>query len=620
MNTAGPHSGQPNRRASDRMARLYFDYALSGIVQTDRDGCILQANPAAASITGRDARQLAGSKLEQLFSSPNHDRLQRHWLLLQEQGISHIELQLPLRDGSELIIEMASIQVDESAFMHIFDDVTEQRRAREEIEKARIAAENANRAKSEFLANISHEIRTPLNGILGLSQLALQADLPAEVRDYLEVILRSGRNLLTLVNDLLDSAKIEAGKFSIDLQPCRIEDLLTDLDDLRTSCSRDKPVEIIFSVAPGLPGCVQGDRLRIGQCLHNLLGNALKFTQAGEVRLAVDALNQEGQNWLRFRVTDTGIGIPPETMARLFIPFSQADASTARRFGGSGLGLYLTRELARHMGGKLLAESSPGQGSCFTLLLPLDASTDTTAHLAPSSIDIPQEFRGQHVLLVEDDATNRMVAAGWLSKAGIDTRIAHDGHEAITQAQALPVPSLILMDVQMPGLDGLAATRALRALGFTQPIIGLSAGAGEVEQEACFAAGMSDFLPKPIDLDELWGCLTRWLTPTSLPVGETTATPLVEDEAILAQLKTTFLASHADAGSRLQTFIEEGERQQAAFIAHRLKSAAALVGLTEAAGLARQLEQQLAAASDDTLITLCAAIQAELERFASQGP
>ncbi|MDP1525833.1 MAG: ATP-binding protein [Rhodocyclaceae bacterium] len=616
---AGRRSGSPDKRASDRLARLYFDYALTGIIETDHDGTIRQANPAAVSITGRDARQLEGTRLEQLFSAQSHDRLQRHWCLLQEQGISQAELRLPLRDGRELVIEMASVQIDEAGFMHIFDDVTVQRRAQEEIEKARIAAESANRAKSEFLANISHEIRTPLNGILGLSQLALQADLPVEVQDYLAAIRRSGKNLLAIVNDLLDAAKIESGKFSVDPQPYRLEDLLADLDDLRASGAHDQSVEVAFSVAPGVPACVLGDRLRSGQCLRNLLGNAVKFTPAGQVSLAVDCLNEDSRDWLRFRVTDTGIGITPEAMARLFAPFSQADASTARRFGGSGLGLYLSRELARSMGGDLRAESRPGEGSRFTLLLPLVPVSVDAARPHSETIDVPQEFRGQLVLLVEDDPTNRLVATHWLAKAGIESRVAHDGHEAIAQAQHPPLPALILMDVQMPGLDGLAATRKLRDLGCTLPIIGLSAGAGQIEQDACHAAGMSDFLPKPIDLDELWGCLTRWLPPTAIPADEMAAGgPVTDDPEILAHLKKTFLATHGEAGIRLQALIRTGDRQQATFIAHTLKGAAALVGLSETYSLASALESDLGTdVADETLMPLCEAIQQQLFDFSA---
>lgn len=353
------------------VARLFFDYALSGIFQTDCHGHIVLANAAAVSITGCEAKQLCGSDMKLLFSAQSKGRLLRHWQLLLEQGISHVELQMPVAPHNELIIEMTSIQIDEIAFMHTFDDVTAQRRAQQSIENSRQTAEAANRAKSEFLANISHEIRTPLNAILGLSQLALQSNPEPQLQGYLSTILRSGRHLLTLVNDLLDSARIEAGKFEIDPQPYRLSDLLAELDDLRMVGSDTKPLIVSFSINQSLPAWIQGDCLRISQCLRNLLSNAIKFTQSGKVNLEVDCLIEKQQNWLRFNITDTGIGMTPEVLERLFLPFSQADMSTTRHFGGSGLGLYLTRELASLMGGSLTITSTPGAGTCCTLLLPL---------------------------------------------------------------------------------------------------------------------------------------------------------------------------------------------------------------------------------------------------------
>ena len=591
-------SRSPGNRASDRLARLYFDYALSGIFQTSRDGTILDANPAAASITGRDRRQLEGLNLQLLFSAASPERLQRHWALLQEQGISQAELLLRLQDGRELVIEMASIQADDEAFMHIFDDVTVQRAATTEIENARKAAEAANRAKSDFLANVSHEIRTPLNGILGLSQLALQGVIQDDTREYLDAILRSGRSLLALVNDLLDSAKIEAGKFALETEPYLFADLMADLEDMRSAISPDNPVSVRFSVASGLPACLLGDRLRIGQCLRNLLGNALKFTGTGQVTLDVDRLKEERNEWLRFCVTDTGIGIAPDVMERLFAPFSQADASTSRRFGGSGLGLYLARELAHSMGGELLAESRLGTGSRFTLRLPLVPATADAVLPRSEAIDVPQEFRGQLVLLVEDDPTNRLVATHWLAKAGIESRVAHDGHEAIAQAQREPFPALILMDVQMPGLDGLAATRKLREMGCTTPIIGLSAGAGQLEQDACLTAGMSDFLPKPIDLDELWGCLTRWLLPSIargalLEPEEAAIDRFLGDQEVLAKAQKLFVASHGHDGETLKVALATGDMAAIRRIAHGLKGAAATLGYRELVDQCDALEHAL---------------------------
>lgn len=613
MNPSEQRMATSGRRVSDRMAQLYFSYAITGIIQTDREGLIQQANPAATSICGREARQLKGMRLQDMLPPQALAALLQHWLLIQEQGISHVELPLCGRDGHEVIIDMTSIQIDDYAFMHLLDDVTEQRHASAALEQARQAAEQANQAKSAFLASISHEIRTPLNGILGLSQLALQAELPAETQHQLTLIFHAGKNLLALVNDLLDTAKIESGKFSIDPHPCQIEDLLLGLDELLASARQSKDVEVVFSIDPHLPAAILADKLRIRQCLQNLIGNAIKFTHTGSIAVCIDAFTPAGHDWLRIRVKDTGIGISAAGMARLFQPFSQADAATARHFGGSGLGLYLTRELAHHMGGELQAQSTPGQGSLFTLLLPLiEAPTPTTLPRAARS-SIPQAFRGQRILLAEDDATNHIVASSWLGQAGIDVCIASNGLEAVTLAQRPPTPNLIFMDVHMPGINGLEATRMLRQQGYTLPIIGLSASACAAEQAECLHAGMNDFLPKPLDPDELWGCLTRWLPPGSTAAA--VSWPGQDAPWSIAELSDTFIASHADDGTQLQVLIRQGQRKQAAVIVHTLKSAAALMQLTRASQLARQLEQQLEGGDHDTLLCLSRDIQAELDRF-----
>lgn len=613
MNPSEQRMAISGRRASDRMAQLYFSYAITGIIQTDREGLIQQANPAATSICGHEARQLKGMRLQSLFPPRAQSVLLQHWILMQEQGISHIELPLCGRDGQESIIDITSIQIDDSAFMHLLDDVTEQRHASAALEQARQTAEQANQAKSAFLASISHEIRTPLNGILGLSQLALQAELPAETQHQLALILHAGKNLLALVNDLLDTAKIESGKFSIDPHPCQIEDLLQGLDELLASARQNKDVEVFFSIDPHLPAAILADKLRIRQCLQNLIGNAIKFTHAGSITVCIDAFTSAGHNWLRIRVKDTGIGISEAGMAKLFQPFSQADAATARYFGGSGLGLYLTRELAHHMGGELQAQSTPGQGSLFTLLLPLvEAPTPTTLPFT-ARLSIPQEFRGQRILLAEDDATNHIVASSWLGQAGIDVSIASNGLEAATLAQHPPTPALIFMDVHMPGINGLEATRMLRQQGYTLPIIGLSASACPAEQAECLDAGMNDFLPKPLDPDELWGCLTRWLSPSS--TAAVVSWPEQDAPWSIAELNDTFIASHANDGTHLQLLIQQGHRKQAAVIAHTLKSAAALMQLTRASHLALQLEQQLEGGDHDALLCLSRDIQTELDRF-----
>jgi PAS domain S-box-containing protein len=597
-------------------ARVYFDYALTGILETDQHWRVLRANPAAESITGHCIKALCGSELQALAAPASAAKVQRHLALLLEQGISQAEWRVTRRDGREIIIEIASIQVNDENFTHVFDDVTERRQVAAEIERARAAAEAANRAKSDFLANVSHEIRSPMNGIIGLSQLALLDEQDSRRRDYLEKIARSGRNLLRIINDLLDTAKLESGRMDFEQTPFSLTELLAEVAGIRAQIPADKVLELVFDVAPGVPGHLLGDRLRLGQCLTNLLGNAIKFTSAGKVELLVD-VTDDPTPMLRLCVSDTGIGIPAEALPRLFSAFSQADASTARRFGGTGLGLHITRELARGMGGDLQVDSRVGVGSRFTLTVPLQAAEGPEESSdSMQSGDVPQEFRGRRILVAEDDIVNQLIILRWLERAGICATLAQDGAQVLEQLAGMPAaPDLVLMDVQMPGMDGLEATRRLRERGYTLPVVGLSAGASAAEQEACLTAGMHDFIPKPIDIDELWGCLTRWLQPIDAGAGGTppvdTSDNSVEarflyNHELLAQARRAFLHSHGTDGTHLRTLAKGGAAAESAMmrLAHGLKGSAATVGLDALAAIAHELENGSALPRDriDALI------------------
>ncbi len=622
LSRLGAGAGERDARSPtpDQAARVYFDYALTGILETDRDWRVLRANTAAASITGRDVKALRGSPLQLLADPASAPRLERHLALLREQGISQAELHVLRGDGREIVIELASIQVDDDHYGHVFDDVTEQRQATAEIEQARVAAEAANRAKSEVLANISHELRTPMNGIIGLSQLVLLTELDERQRDFLTKIARSGQNLLRIINDLLDAARLEAGRMDFERQPFSLSELLDELSGIRAQIPAGKSLEVAFHVAPEVPNDLLGDRLRLGQCLTNLLGNAIKFTAQGRVDLHVGVTGDAAAPMLRLCVSDTGIGIPAETLARLFAPFSQADAATARRYGGSGLGLHISRELARGMGGDLQAESSVGSGSRFTLTVPLiaaDRSADaTTTGLLPG--DAPQEFRGRRILVAEDDRVNQIVITQWLARAGIATTVAHTGFEVLEQIAAAPaLPDMVLMDVQMPGMDGLEATRELRRRGHALPVIGLSAGVSRAEQDACMAAGMHDFLAKPLDVDELWGCLTRWLHPgdgtVAEPGDDSVEARFLHDGEALALARGVFLEDHGEDALRLRTLCDRGDRAAVERLAHGLKGSAATLGLDALATLA--LEMETDAGDGERARALIEAIDRELKTF-----
>lgn len=607
----------------DPAARIYFDYALTGIFESDGQGRIRRANPAASSILGRDVGKLVGASLSELVAERSTRRMRRHVDMLAEQGINHAEIEFVVGDGSIVVVELASIQAGDDLVIHVFDDVTEQRRAAADLQRARAEAEAANQAKTEFLANISHELRTPINGVLGLAQLARRSDSLEQQRDYLDRIVRSGQRLLQIVNDLLDAAKLESGRMDFERTPVAIADLLDDLAGIGAQAV-GKPVEIHYAVAPDVPTWILGDRLRIGQCLTNLLSNAIKFTQQGEVRLTVDLERRaKGPVQLRFAVTDTGIGIAPDVLPRLFTQFSQADSSTARRFGGSGLGLKIAREFARAMGGELVAESVVGKGSRFTMTLGLQAVDPPLPDLSSEAWieEVPTEFRGRRILVAEDDETNQLVIMNWLALAGIVAEVVGDGQQAIDRLAQAPTPELILMDIQMPGLDGIEATRRLRQAGHRMPIIALSAGS-RARDEQCLAAGMHDCLSKPLDIDELWGCLTRWLPPALAGDGQPVQQDSLEErfmrnQEALGRARQAFAAGHGADAQKLSQMYAQGDVPAMLRCAHGLRGAAALLGYDDTAHCAGEIEKALdEGRPGDDIATLIERLQGLLRAIA----
>jgi signal transduction histidine kinase/CheY-like chemotaxis protein len=378
-----------------------------------------------------------------------------------------------------------------------------------DLEKAMLQAQSANRAKTEFLATMSHEIRTPMNGVLGAVQLLAESHLDNDQRKLVTVIRQSSDDLVGIVDDILSLSKVEAGMLTLEKTPIELRALCDNLLLLFHPKAQAKGVVIWLTWDPGVPVRVMGDPQRLRQVLLNLVGNAVKFTEHGAVRLRVSVA---GEGRITFEVSDTGIGVSEDKLATLFDPFVQADSSTTRRFGGSGLGLAIVQRFVNAMDGTITVESEPGRGSIFRVTLPLAEALDSTGVSPPPIDQLGTPGVGTTVLLAEDNRVNQMVFQRMLARLGYQVRLANHGAEALSILRDEHV-DLVLMDCQMPELDGYQTTKALRQWGGVYsdlPVIALTASAMDEDRQACFASGMNDFLSKPVIIGDLEETLSRW--------------------------------------------------------------------------------------------------------------
>jgi len=398
-------------------------------------------------------------------------------------------------------------------------------RLNEELRRAKDAAEEASRLKSQFLANISHDLRTPMNGVIGMTALALKTELSEQQRDYLTTVLTSAESLLCLLNDILDFSKIEAGKLTLEAIPFDLREVVEQTIKSLKVFADQKGLALRWRVDPAIPERLVGDPVRFRQILTNLVSNAIKFTDCGGVDVEVElesAADEEAV--LRVAVRDTGIGIPPEKIKAIFEPFTQADGSTTRRFGGTGLGLTISSRLAELMGGRIWVESEVGKGSTFFVTLRFAAAPAEAAEPSPApACDSPRAAPRLRILVAEDNPINQQVAARILELDGHQVILAGDGRQALELAAAEPF-DLILMDVQMPVMSGLEAARLIRererATGAHIPIIALTASAMKGDRERCLEAGMDDYLSKPLRPSALREMIARYAPSTNvLPAG-----------------------------------------------------------------------------------------------------
>ncbi|WP_232286203.1 PAS domain-containing hybrid sensor histidine kinase/response regulator [Solidesulfovibrio carbinoliphilus] len=494
------------------------------MVQVDLEGSVIAANWKYCSITGYSIEEIEQQQFLN-FTHPSYMNIQIEQTEKLIDGSTRTfdsEQQYCRKDGTEIWVRLTVCPArDEGGrpktLIAFVEDITDRIESEKRLRQAKEEAEQANRAKSEFLANMSHEIRTPMNGVMGMTDLLLMSGLSGPAREYLQLIKQSGTSLLQIINDILDLSKIESGKFVLDCQAFSLRDSLeTILHPLRLG-ARDKGLDFRHVIAADAPDRLLGDKGRLGQVLTNLVGNAIKFTEKGMVRLSVEpdpeaALPQTVR--FLFRVQDDGIGIPAERLTDIFEPFSQVIKSGPAAGGGTGLGLSISKCLVGMMAGRIWVESTVGKGSIFSFSaqFALDPGKEGCCPVAQRPLD-PAIRSGLAILLAEDEPINRRVAVELLLLRGHTVETAQSGGEVLAKLRQAPF-DLVLMDVRMPDMDGMEAVRAIRrgeagADTAGIPVVALTAYALKNDRERFLAAGMDDYLAKPLDLDGLDRILER---------------------------------------------------------------------------------------------------------------
>jgi PAS domain S-box-containing protein len=656
---------------SEALYRAIFENSAVAIIVADKSLRLVSWNQVLESLLGMDRSDLLGRDASTLHPPQEWQRIRS----LDVARPGHLETKIIRKTGElvDVAIFLSPLKASDGEVigsMAVAVDIAERKRIEAHLRQAKEQAEQmscelteatalandlaaraeaANAAKSQFLANMTHEIRTPMNAILGFSDLLAEQPLTEEQREYVNLIQGSGQHLLGLINDVLDLSKIEAGALHAELEDCGLAAALHCVEAMMHSLADQKGLELRMIVDPDVPDRVRTDCARLRQCLVNLIGNAIKFTPSGHVHVRVHVDRSQGVPRLRFDVEDTGIGIAPEKQEQIFEAFVQADGTTTRKYGGTGLGLTITRKLATLLGGTVSVESELGRGSVFSLTIaaglcasdspPQDTPADEQlAAGSPCGRDAKLSGR---VLVAEDVKTNQILIRLMLQRLGLDVTLVENGNQAIREATRSSY-DLILMDVEMPEKNGHEATRELRSLGVATPIIALTAHAMNEDRQDCLAAGCDDYLAKPIDRNRLIEILAKHLhagegatmstqpqTPES-PQSDAAETPVICWDRLISRIVEEDLARELmpvcieDNKTRLAALAEAVDAKDAANVklyAHAIKGASANLGAETLSEVARRLEHMAADGDLSCAGEYLQSIQVEfgrLEAFVSQ--
>ena len=636
---------EEDQKRAHRSMKTIVDNLPLGVVLVNKHKRIINLNQEAARILGCEnmeeaANLFVGHECREAFCDTEFNTCPI--LDLGKEGVYFVEKNITLHRDVYILKSVIKINYEgEDVLMEVFLDITDRKKQeqllKQETEKSNrlmIEAHRANQVKSEFLANMSHEIRTPLNSIIGMNQLLRQTELNPKQQKFVQQITTASRLLLSIINDILDFSKIEAGKVDIERIDVARDPFFEDLKAMIENQAMEKGIDLIFSLSPDLPDAVETDRVRINQILLNLLNNAIKFTHEGSVELIVhpaEKTNQKpGECLIHFEVRDTGIGISPDKLKMLFQPFSQADTSTTRTYGGTGLGLVISSRLTELLGGKLSVESVVGKGSRFFFDLPFHIKQAPVTQRRTTRSKAAPDFTGQRILLVEDNDINQEVAKGLLQPTHAEITLAVNGQEAVNIISEQTF-DLILMDLQMPIMDGYEAMRTLRPDHPDLPIIALSAAATSEDRSRAIEAGATAHVSKPIDQMELFHELSRHLntaaeSPPKPPPPPQTGTPVppapsafpaelpgidlniafkhlgraqARMQKRLWTLKDRFRSQFAPLPQQLRNTLNEETRRDL----HTLKGLSGTIGATRLHTLSIQLEKEIPTTGiSDTLL------------------